>query len=460
MSTFAYKALGRDGRATSGTLAADSRAAAVAMVVQKGLHPVSVVEQGANGVAKPAPAREPSSAGATIGQFWDRLQEKAKPAPKAGATTNSSKGIAAAKNSVPYARPAAPPAVGQSLKVSQKSVESFTRELANLLAGGVPLSRALALLRREASNPQAKALWSHIHDDVVSGTALGDAMAKYPKTFSTVYVAMVRAGEAGGFLDVVLGQIADFRTRESDLTGKVKSAMIYPAILGLLAVGVLIFLLTYFIPRFKTIFAQFGSGLPTLTVYIISASNVIRDYGFILGGVAAAAIFGIYAMLQTEQGKRALERVILAIPVMGSVVAHFALVRFCRMLGTLVGAGVPLVASLKVAREAIGNQTLADTVLHAIEQVQRGEPLSKALGSSPRLFPPSVVEMVAVAEETARLDKELIRLAATYEGDLDRQLRMLVAVVEPAMLFLMAGVIGTIVVGMLLPVFNLADVVK
>jgi type IV pilus assembly protein PilC len=141
------------------------------------------------------------------------------------------------------------------------------------------------------------------------------------------------------------------------------------------------------------------------------------------------------------------------------VTAHFALVRFARMLGTLIGAGVPLVAALKVAREAIGNQTLADTVSYAIEQVQRGTPLSKALSNSPRLFPSSVVEMVSIAEETGRLDKELVRLAQMYEVDLDRQLRLLVSIAEPMMLFLMASIIGTVVIGMLLPVLSLSDVV-
>jgi type II secretory pathway component PulF len=140
--------------------------------------------------------------------------------------------------------------------------------------------------------------------------------------------------------------------------------------------------------------------------------------------------------------------------------ARFALVRFCRMLGTLVGAGVPLVASLRVAREAIGIQTLADTVLHSIEEVQRGTPLSRSLASSPQLFPPSVVETISVAEETGRLDKELVRLAAAFESDLDRQLRMLVAVIEPLLLFVMAALIGTVVVGMLLPIFNLQDMIK
>jgi type IV pilus assembly protein PilC len=146
--------------------------------------------------------------------------------------------------------------------------------------------------------------------------------------------------------------------------------------------------------------------------------------------------------------------------VLGNVIAHFALVRFTRMLGTLLGAGVPLIASLKVAKEAIGNQTLADTVSFAIDEVQRGAPLSRSLATGSKLFPPTVIEMVAVSEETGRLDKELVRLSAAYEADLDRQLRMLVALAEPAMLFVMAAVIGTVVVGMLLPVFNLQDMIK
>jgi type IV pilus assembly protein PilC len=343
--------------------------------------------------------------------------------------------------------------------VPNRAVEAFTRELANLLAGGVPLARSLALLRREASNVHAKALWSQVHDDVVGGTSLADALAKWPRSFSSVYVAMVRAGEAGGFLDVVLAQIADFRTREQDLKGKVKAAMVYPIILGILAVGVLIFLLTFFIPRFSNIFQQFGGNLPALTRFIISASEIVKHYGLFVAGGAVIAVIAAKRAAATAEGRRAFELAVLSTPMLGSVIAHFALVRFARMLGTLVGAGVPLITSLRVAREAIGNQTLADTVLKAIEQVQQGEALSRSLAGSPRLFPASVVEMVAVAEETGRLDKELLRLAGTYEADLDRQLRLLVSVAEPLMLFLMAGIIGTVVVGMLLPVFNLQDLI-
>jgi type II secretory pathway component PulF len=406
MSVFAYTAVGRDGRQSTGTLSADSRSAAIAQVVGQGLHPVKVDEQ---------------------------------------------KGDAARKQ-------AAPAAAGG--RVSQKAVANFTRELANLLAGGVPLSRSLSLLKRESSNPAARALWVAVHDDVVGGTSLADSLAKWPATFSTVYIAMVRAGEAGGFLDVVLSQIAEFRTREQDLKGKVKAALVYPVILGIVATAVLIFLLTFFIPKFTPLFSQFGANLPFLTQVIIAASNFLKSYGIYAAVVLVVAIIALKRGIATDAGRRRLEMTFLQVPVLGQVMANFALVRFARMLGTLVGAGVPLVASLKVAREAIGNQVLADTVLHAIEQVQRGEALSRALASSPKLFPPSVVETIAVAEETGRLDKELVRVSVTYEGDLDRQLRLLVSVAEPMLLLVMAGLIGTVVIGMLLPIFNLQDVIK
>jgi type II secretory pathway component PulF len=414
MSTFVYTAIGRDGRQASGTVAADTRAAAIAQVVRQGMHPLRIDEQG-----------------------------------KSGASGN---GHAAA-----LVKPTGPAKVG---RVPGHAVEQFTRELASLLAGGVPLSRALSLLKREASNPAAAALWGRVHDDVVGGESLADALARWPKSFSSVYVAMVRAGEAGGFLDVVLGQIAEFRAREADLKGKVKASLVYPVFLAVLATGVVIFLLAWFIPKFSTIFEELGGNLPGLTLFIIAASGVIKKYGLFIALALAAGAWLARRQLETDAGRRTLDRWMLSAPVLGRVMSRFALVRFCRMLGTLVGAGVPIVASLRVAREAIGSQVLADTVSHAIEEVQRGTALSKSLASSEQLFPASVVETIAVAEETGRLDKELVRLAGAFESDLDRQLRMLVAVIEPLLLFVMASIIGMVVVGMLLPIFNLQDMVK
>ncbi len=402
MATFTYTALDSSGKRIAGTLAAESRRGAIDAVAAGGLTPMAIEEQ--------RPLREPSG--------------------------------------------------GRTGRVPASAVESFTRELANLLAAGLPLSRALHLLRREASNAGARAAWSHIHDDVVGGTSLADAMAKWPRVFSSVYVAMVRAGEAGGFLHVVLQQIADFRTRERDLTGKVKAALVYPAVLAVLATAVLIFLLTFFIPQFSPIFAEFGGNLPYLTQMIVIASHWLTRYGVFIGVGVIAALVALRRASQSQRGRRWLERALLRTPLVGTVAARFALVRFCRMLGTLVGAGVPLVASLRVAREALGNQTLADAVSTAIDEVRRGTALSRSLAANAMLFPPSVIEMIAVAEETGRLDKELVRLSVAYEADLDRHLRMLVALAEPALLFIMAGLIGTVVVGMLLPVFTLQDLIK
>jgi type II secretory pathway component PulF len=272
---------------------------------------------------------------------------------------------------------------------------------------------------------------------------------------------MVRAGETGGFLDVVLAQIAEFRARERDLKSRIKGALVYPAVLAVLSCSVVIFLLIFFIPRFKAIFDSFkGATLPSLTQAIIAVSNAARDNGLYVALGAAAVIFVVRRGLKSEAGRRLFERVLLKTPGVGAVLARFALVRFCRMLGTLLGAGVPLVSALKVAREAIGNQTLCDAVNTSIDEVQQGETLAKSLCACRSLFPSSVTEVVAVAEESGRLDKELLRLAASNETELDRRLHMLVTMAEPLLLFVMAGVVGTIVIGMLLPVFTLQEYFK
>ena len=336
-------------------------------------------------------------------------------------------------------------------------MEAFTRQLASLLTAGVSLSRALHILSREASQAAARRQWTAIHDDVVGGEPLAEALRKWPRSFPPVQVAMVRAGETGGFLDVVLGQIADFRSRERDLKSKVKGAMVYPAVLASLSCAVLIFLLTYFIPRFSGIFLEFGGALPGLTRAIIASSHAVTRYGLPLALGATVLVVLARRALKSESGRRFLERLVLTLPGVGGVVARFAMVRFCRMLGTLLGAGVPLIAALKVAREAIGNQTLSDAVNVSIEDVQRGQSLARSLEGCAALFPASVTEVVAVAEESGRLDQELLRLAVANEAELDRRLRTLVTLAEPALLFLMAAVVGTVVVGMLLPVFTLSD---
>lgn len=345
-------------------------------------------------------------------------------------------------------------------RVSRTDVEAFTLELANLLSAGVPLSRSLGILSREASKPAARAQWKAVRDSVADGTSLADAFSEFPKSFPPVYVAMVKAGETGGFLDLVLTQISNFQSREKKLVGKVKAATVYPAILAVLGVAILIFLMTFFIPRFSSIFQEFGESLPALTRYIVATSHIVGSYWMILLAVVALAVIGLRRAMQKREGRLVLERILLRIPMLGTILARFALVRFCRMLGTLVGAGVPLVTSLKVANEAIGNQTLSDALDETVKKVRNGAALSAGMAGCPELFPPSVIEMVAVAEATGRLDEELMRLSVAYEEELDRRLSMLVAQAEPALLFIMAILVGVVIMGMLLPVFNLQELIR
>jgi len=348
----------------------------------------------------------------------------------------------------------------RSDKISARALENFTRLLSSLLAAGVPLSRALTILFKEASTPAATAKWKEIHDLVIDGVSLADAMNRSPDTFPRVYTAMVQAGETGGFLDLVLGQIADFQAREKELRSKVMTAMLYPAILLVLALGVLIFLLTFFIPRFQLVFAGFGAALPMATQIVIGASHVVRSYGLF---VLLAVVIGGYLLrnwFASEKGRRHWEGLMLRAPLVGPLVAQFAMSRFCRMLGTLLSAGVPLVQGLNVARKSIGNQILVDAVAASIVRVQEGGQLGASLAECKGLFPSSVVEMISVAEESGRLDQELVRIANVTEGDLDRQLKTAVAFAEPLMLFFIAGFIGTIFISMVLPIFTLQDYIK
>ena len=422
MATFSYKALKSDGKMAEGVLDAPGRPDALRQMEALSLRPVNLTEKagGKNGsVSK-------SGAGKTAG-----LEGLGNVSFKFG-----------------------------SQKVSTKELENFTRLLSSLLAAGVPLSRALVILHKESSSPAARAKWKEVHDLVVDGMSLADAMAKSPETFPRVYVAMVEAGEAGGFLDVVLAQIADFQTREKELKSKVVTAMIYPCILFCLALVVLTVLLVFFIPKFQKVFASVHGSLPVITQLVIGLSHMIRSYGFFVAIGVVLAGFLARTWFVSETGKRTWEGMVLKSPLVGPLIGQFAMARFCRMLGTLLGAGVPLVQGLNVARRSIGNQILVDAVGRSIERVQQGGRLGQSLADCKKLFSGATLEMISVAEESGKLDSELVRVAAVTEVDLDRNLKTAVAFAEPLMLFLIAGFIGTIFISMLLPIFSLQDYIK
>ncbi len=411
MALYQYKALQSDGAVTQGDLEAGGRQDAFRQIESLGLKPIRLTEKSGKG------DKAKGSSG-TAGLSW------------------------------------------RSGKVTFKMLENFTRLLSSLLAAGVPLSQALVILYREAVSPAAGEKWKAVHDLVVDGMSLANAMARFPETFPRVYVAMVEAGETGGFLDLVLGQIADFQSRDKELRGKVFSAMIYPVVLLFLALSVLVFLMMFFIPRFKVLFEGFDAALPLLTQVIVSSSEFCQAYGmFIAIGLGVAGI-ALKNWLMTEKGRRRFEQAMLRLPLVGSLNAQFAMARFCRMLGTLLQAGVPLIQGLNVARRSIGNQILVDAVVESIERVKKGESLARSLSDCRVLFRGSVLEMVSVAEESGRLDHELIRLAETTEKDLDQQLKTAVSLMEPLMLFLIAGFIGTIFIGMVIPIFTIQDYIK
>ena len=345
-------------------------------------------------------------------------------------------------------------------RVSAVEVETFIRQLAALLAAGIPLARALDRLAAEAGSASARAQWGAVHGLVVDGASLADALGQFPRTFSRVYIAMVRAGETGGFLDVVLNQVAEFQSRERDLRGKVVAALVYPLALAILATAVVTFLLVYFIPKFKGIFQDFGAKLPKLTQIIVATGDIVRQYGLVFLVVLAVLAVVFLRWWNTPTGRYRWEEWTLRWPLVGVLVSRFAMIRFCRMLGTLVGAGVPLLAALRVARESLGNQVLSRAADSSVERLSQGGRLADSLAACGGLFPGSALEIISVAEESGRLEQELVRLADTTEKDLDRQLHMTVSLAEPAMLVVMAAVVGVIVVGMVLPIFALQDYIK
>ena len=400
-----------DGVCVEGMIDASNRQEAMRQVEGKGLKPIRLAESKAAGApgqaANSAPAEEGKS-----GQLF-KLQ------------------------------------FGQSRKITPRMLENFTRLLSSLLAAGVPFSRALVIIHREAAEPVAKAKWKEIHDLVIDGMSLSDAMGRSPETFPRVYCAMVEAGETGGFLDVVLAQIADFQAREKELQGKVMAALMYPAIL-----------LVFFIPRFQLVFQGFNAELPLLTQAIVGVSAAVRHYGLFIAAGIAVAVVSLRNWFKSEKGRRAWEGYMLRAPAIGPLLAHFAMARFCRMLGTLLGAGVPLINALNVARRSIGNQILVDAVSDSIDRVKEGKALGKSLAQNRELFPGAVVEMISVAEESGKLDGELLRIATVTEGDLDRQLKSVVALAEPIMLFVIAALVGTIFIGMVYPIFSLQDHIK
>jgi len=331
-------------------------------------------------------------------------------------------------------------------------------QLASLLRSGVPLLRSIHVLRHQTSNARLREVLDDIYRRVEDGSTLGEAMSRYPRVFSDMAINMVRAGGEGGFLEDALERVSQFTEQQEDLKSRTAGALAYPvflAIIGTLVVGGLVI---FFVPRFAAMFDSLRQRgeLPVMTDWLLAFSTVLRRYGLIVAAAAVVAVVMIRQQLETEKGKRWRDYVKLRLPMLGPVFTSLAVARFCRVLGTLLHNGVPILRSLQISRQAAGNRILSDAVAKASENISSGQSLAAPLGRCEH-FPMTVVEMISVAEESNTLDQVLIEIADGLERRTVRRLDLVVRLLEPMMLLVLAIVVLCVVIALLMPVIKMSS---
>ncbi len=344
-------------------------------------------------------------------------------------------------------------------RVKQKHVVTFTRQLATLIDAGLPILRSLFILTEQVESVVFKEKIQQIAKDIEGGSSLSEALAKHPKIFDNLYVNMVRAGEIGGVLEAVLNKIAYFLEKRQALKGKVKSAMMYPVVVSVLAILIVGFILWKIMPKFVDIFEQLGAELPALTQSLVTASDILRTKTlFVI--IGAIAIFIVYKKINgTREGKHFFDRVTLKLPVLGDLVRKVAIARFAGTLATLVTSGVPILQALDIVRDTSGNEVVARAMDKVYQSVKDGESIHEPL-SECAVFPPLVVHMVAVGEETGAIDQMLNKVAEAYEREVDDTVNALTSILEPLLIVFLGVIVGTIVIALYLPLFSIPKVVK
>lgn len=348
-------------------------------------------------------------------------------------------------------------APGAKLKVRGNMMATVYNQMAALLRSGVPLLRTLAVLRDQTSNKNLKSILTEVHHKVEDGTSMADVMQRFPRAFSEMAVNMVRAGQEGGFLEDALERVASFTELQEELKGRTMSAIAYPIILGVVGTSVVSGLIIFFVPKFAVMFDRLRERgeLPWMTDALLNISSFARSWGWLVLALGAVAWIFIYLRLQTEEGRLASDRLKLKIPVAGSIFQAFAVARFCRVLGTLLSNGVPILKALEISKDASGNKVISQAVAAAAENISSGQTLAQPLAASGH-FPKMVVEMIAVAEESNSLDKVLVDMADGLERRTTRQLDLLVKLLEPLMLVILAAVILMVVIALLVPIIKMA----
>jgi general secretion pathway protein F/type IV pilus assembly protein PilC len=333
-------------------------------------------------------------------------------------------------------------------------------QLADLLRSGVPLLRSIEVLRNQTSHSGLKAVLGEVHREVEGGASLADAMGRFQALFGEMAVSMVRAGGEGGFMEEALSRVAEFTEAQDDLKKRTAGAVAYPVILIVLGTVVVVVLMVFFVPKFGELFKALRerNELPILTEWLLAASDWLRRWGLAAVAVLAGGVWYFRRWARTERGRRWCDRVRLALPFAGPIFLGLAVARFCRVLGTLLRNGVPILRSLQISREATGNRILADAIGEATENISAGQSLAGPLGASGR-FPPAVVEMIAVAEQANNLENVLLGIANSVDRHTWRKLDLAVRLLEPLLLAIVAGMVLVLVIALLLPVMKMSTTI-
>ena len=342
-------------------------------------------------------------------------------------------------------------------RVKTRHLTTFYTQLADLLQAGVPMLRSLDVLSGQGSQGALTFIVKELRENVAGGMSLGDAMGKHPRVFSPLHAAMVRAGEQGGFLEDVLHRIAIFSEKQDELRNKVVGALIYPSILVFVGGGVVSLLMLFVVPKIRPFLRPETFNI--LTRLVFSTCDVLKEHYLAAILLVFAVVVGVVSFIKTDYGKRVFERFKLSVPLLGPITTMVAICRFCRILGTMLHNGVPILQALRISKDSAGNDVLAKVIEEASENVKKGAALSQPLGSS-GLFPPVVVDMIAVAEESNNLETVLVQIADTNEARTARTIDLAVRILEPILLAVMAGVVFCIAVALLLPILTMGAGVR
>lgn len=421
MAKFEYIALDARGQESRGTIEAATQNDAVGQLRQAGYFPTNVVEEGKGGLPKPDKKQQKAMAAAAA--------PKAK---KGGITLFSRKTI------------------------KSKTLMIFTRQLATLIDAGLPLLRGLTVLAKQEKDHVLRNTINALADAVQGGSTFSESMAQHPRIFNKLYINMVKAGELGGVLELVLNRLAEFQEKAQKIKNKVMSAMAYPVIVLLIAVGIMAFLLTFIVPKFEQIFKDMlqNKPLPALTQFVINASNTLKTNIVGVVGVIAVIVIVYRLIARSQKGAILIDRIKLRAPLFGDLTRKSSISRFSRTLGTLVTSGVPILQALNITRDTAGNHIVADAVTKVHDAVKEGESIVAPLEAS-GVFPPMVISMVDVGEETGQLPEMLLKIAEVYDDEVDNAVEGLTSLLEPIMIVLLALIVGTIVIALFLPLIQI-----